>query len=662
MLDKLKPKRSLSALDVRALVKEIADRVVNGTVINVYLINDIFMLRVRCADGVARLLTVKLPRWLTISKYDMDKPALPTAFCKQLRKHLNGARLTAVEQVGFDRILRLRAEREGVLYELIVELVREGNIVLCDEHSTILGAYRKAEYKDRVVEGGAKYQPPPNLVAEAGWNLIADSLSGLKKPNAFYLALALVGSPELAYEVLTRSGVSPDQDAEASRWRILEKAKELLSSLERTKPQIVYWEGKPFSVLPVEFEVYRNLEKGFYSSFHEAVADFFLDDLKEALLGVEDIKQEEERLKASIEEAKGRLHDLARRAEGLEKAIKFMEANGEAFEELLGEVARRWPQVLRGADKLEAQGVRVLRVNAEERIINVDVNGVEISLNPFQGLMSNMSSLYDELKALRRKLSSGVKALEELNKNLLELAEKKKRAQEEAKRRIRIRREAKHWYERFLWFRSSDGFIVVAGRDASQNEVLVKRYLEDDDVFLHADITGAPVVVVKCGGGEASQTAIQEAAQFAASYSKAWKVGLGSVDVYWVYGRQVSKTPQSGEYLPKGSFMVRGLRSYLRGVELKVAVGLKVEEGREFYVVSGPPQALKGWAEFYVTLVPGDGDRGRTAVRIAKIFNERLRSLGFGDSYIRADDVLKFLPIGGLKIAGRSDISPPGGL
>lgn len=33
------------------------------------------------------------------------------------------------------------------------------------------------------------------------------------------------------------------------------------------------------------------------------------------------------------------------------------------------------------------------------------------------------------------------------------------------------------WFEKFYWFITTDGFVVVAGRDAQQNELLVKRYL-----------------------------------------------------------------------------------------------------------------------------------------------------------------------------------------
>jgi hypothetical protein len=32
------------------------------------------------------------------------------------------------------------------------------------------------------------------------------------------------------------------------------------------------------------------------------------------------------------------------------------------------------------------------------------------------------------------------------------------------------------WYERFHWFISSENYLVISGRDAQQNELIVKRY------------------------------------------------------------------------------------------------------------------------------------------------------------------------------------------
>src|SRR5690606_27678794 len=137
--------------------------------------------------------------------------------------------------------------------------------------------------------------------------------------------------------------------------------------------------------------------------------------------------------------------------------------------------------------------------------------------------------------------------------------------------RKRVKREMK-WFEKFRWFLSSDGFLVLGGRDAGTNEIVVKRHMEPRDIYLHSDIHGAPSVIIKSQGKEIPETTIQEAAVFAASFSSAWTRGFSSLDVYWVHPEQVSKTPKSGEFVARGAFIIRGSRNYIRGVPLKIAV------------------------------------------------------------------------------------------
>jgi len=72
------------------------------------------------------------------------------------------------------------------------------------------------------------------------------------------------------------------------------------------------------------------------------------------------------------------------------------------------------------------------------------------------------------------------------------------------------------------------------------------------------------------------ETTLRETAEAAASYSKAWKTGMGSCDVYYVTPDQVSKTAPSGEYLSKGGFTISGRKEYFRGVRLVIAVGFVV--------------------------------------------------------------------------------------
>ena len=51
-------------------------------------------------------------------------------------------------------------------------------------------------------------------------------------------------------------------------------------------------------------------------------------------------------------------------------------------------------------------------------------------------------------------------------------------------------------------------------------------------------------------------------------------------NAYWVWGDQVSKTPQSGEYLVTGSFMIRGKKNYInpQRLELGVTIMYKLDD------------------------------------------------------------------------------------
>lgn len=53
------------------------------------------------------------------------------------------------------------------------------------------------------------------------------------------------------------------------------------------------------------------------------------------------------------------------------------------------------------------------------------------------------------------------------------------------------------WFEKFDWFITTEDVLVLAGRDAQQNELLVKRYLKRGDAYVHADLHGAASCVVK---------------------------------------------------------------------------------------------------------------------------------------------------------------------
>ncbi len=203
----------------------------------------------------------------------------------------------------------------------------------------------------------------------------------------------------------------------------------------------------------------------------------------------------------------------------------------------------------------------------------------------------------------------------------------------------------KLWYHRFRWFITSDGVVVLGGRDASQNEELVKKYMAGGDLFVHAEVHGASVVIVK---GKTER--MDEVAQFAASYSGAWRSGHFSADVYSALPNQVSKTPQSGEFVSRGSFIVRGERTYYRNVPVAVGIALVIEPAAA--VIGGPPSAIKGRGKVYVELKPGQFEPNDVAKKVLRIMRDRItddeeKAL---KGVLNTEKVAAFVPPGGSDI------------
>jgi predicted ribosome quality control (RQC) complex YloA/Tae2 family protein len=139
------------------------------------------------------------------------------------------------------------------------------------------------------------------------------------------------------------------------------------------------------------------------------------------------------------------------------------------------------------------------------------------------------------------------------------------------------------WFEKFAWFITSDNYLVVAGKDAQQNEQLVKRYLRPGDAYLHAEVHGAATCILRAkrrrmtdGKTQViplSDRALSEAGTFTICRSSAWSSKMVT-SAYWVESHQVSKTAPTGEYLTVGSFMIRGRKNFLPASNLEMGLGV----------------------------------------------------------------------------------------
>jgi len=258
----------------------------------------------------------------------------------------------------------------------------------------------------------------------------------------------------------------------------------------------------------------------------------------------------------------------------------------------------------------------------------------------------NASLYYKESKKAKRKVDGAKRALEETLKKIDKLEKERRKLAEIQIRPKEKEKKEKRWYERFRWFFSSDNLLVVGGEDATTNEILIKKYLEKNDLVFHADIHGAPFFVIKNPDGrEISEETLRETAEMAASYSKAWKKGLGSCNVYYVTPEQVSKKAPPGEYLTKGAFMIYGEKEWFRGTELALGIGFKINEKME--VTGGPISVVEKNSRYFIKIGPGDKKSKELAKEIKDFVLKNARKADFEKiKGIKIEEVQKWIPSG----------------
>jgi len=262
---------------------------------------------------------------------------------------------------------------------------------------------------------------------------------------------------------------------------------------------------------------------------------------------------------------------------------------------------------------------------------------MEIELDFSKSIEKNAEDYFEKSKKAKKKLEGLAKA-SEIPRQKIELL--KKNISREKKP---LHKKRKHfWFEAFHWFVSEKGFLVVAGRSAKENEMLVKKHLEKNDLFLHADIQGGAATIIKSEGKKIPDETIAEAAQFAGVFSKAWSSGLSSVDVYAVSADQVSKKAPSGESLGTGSFMIYGKRKWFKP-ELKLSLGIK-KENNDFIAVSGPESSVKKQALVFLEIRQGNSKPGACAKKIIKALAEKAKE----ELVLHPDEIIKMLPSGGI--------------
>jgi predicted ribosome quality control (RQC) complex YloA/Tae2 family protein len=295
----------------------------------------------------------------------------------------------------------------------------------------------------------------------------------------------------------------------------------------------------------------------------------------------------------------------------------------------------------------------ILSIQPADASVTVDLKEHKAVLDIRKTIPQNANVYYDQTKKFEKKKDGALKALAD-TQSILEKKEKEKK-EDKSKGFEFVLKRKKHWYDRFKWFISSDGFLVVGGRDSDSNEEIFKKYMEKRDFVFHTQYPGAALTVIKTEGKVVPESTLQETATFSVSHSALWKGGSASGDCYMIKGDQVSKTPETGEYVPKGSFIIRGERRYFENVTLELAVGLELKP--ETRAIGGPISAVTKNGAYVCEIVPGKFNQNDLSKKIYRLYTDVIKDQKFLKTIASPDLIAMVMP------PGESDIrkGPDGG-
>ncbi|KAG7115843.1 Ribosome quality control complex subunit 2 like protein [Verticillium longisporum] len=528
--------------------------------------------------------------------------AAPSAFVARLRKFLKTRRLTAVSQVGTDRIIEFTFS-DGQ-YRLFLEFFASGNVILTDAELRILTLLRNvpegegqepqrvglsysldnrqnfggvppltrerlqdalrvmaAKAANAPTTGKKKVKPgdqlrkglattitelPPMLVDHA---FQVTGFDPTKTPAELLDSDALLDS--LLHALTVARKVVEDATSSATttgyviakyRQKSEETEEKPDDGAETKREDLLYDDFHPF--LPQKFVDDPFVKVLTFDGFNKTVDEFF-----SSLEGQKLESKLTEREAAAKKKLEATRQDHAQRIEGLQEAQSLNEQKAAAIEANV----ERVQEAMDAVNGLVQQGMDWVNIGKlierEQKRHNPVAETIKLPLKLGENLMtlllgteavededeayetgSDASDSEDDedgakAKGADRRLqieinlglspwanareyydqrrTAAVKEQKTVQHSTMALKNAEKKIMEDLKKGLKqekavlqpIRKQM--WFEKFIWFISSDGYLVLGGKDAQQNETLYKRYLRKGDIYCHADMHGAATVIVK---------------------------------------------------------------------------------------------------------------------------------------------------------------------
>lgn len=565
------------------------------------------------------------------TKFAREKSDTPSNFTLKLRKHIRTKRIEFIKQMGVDRVVDIQFGTGEVAHHLILELFAHGNIVLADANYHVLTLLRSHRDDDKGVAIMANRPYPLHLIRRLvplEWNVLRDFFdlggenlpgegNGKKTRLKDKLSKLVPYGPTVCEHCVVEAGLPAStvvSSTEAlgdgqlqSLFQAIKSFEAWLQDIKTSAPKGYILTksqkgSKPLNddFCPFLFAQYRGKDHVDFDLFDTCLDDYFssIESQKADVANAQIKSQAMSKLTKVKKDHSTRVDNLSkeasiatRKAQMIEYCLDDVDAAINAVNDVL-KAGMPWTEIkslikdeqaagnpvaaLIHSLQLEKNQVTLILSNtlddADEEEMARPAEKVEVDLS--MNAHANATAFYGHKKA---RVAKQEKTLASSGKALQAAEEKAKEHLASAKRTASIQLMRKvHWFEKFNWFITSENFLVLSGRDAQQNELLVKRYFRKGDLYLHADLHGASTCIIKNSrsseGLEVPPLSLGQAGTFCICRSQAWDAKVVT-SAWWVYHHQVSKTAPTGEYLTTGSFMIRGKKNYLPPTPLVMGFG-----------------------------------------------------------------------------------------
>ena len=530
---------------------------------------DEILIQIRSFSGGKKLLInagSNNPR-IGFSFTSKENPPVPPMFCLLLRKHLSGAKLCAVEQEGFERVVRLEFETRDemgfackrMLYAEIMG--KYSNLIFTDGDGKVMGALKTVDFTTsslRQVLPGMRYELPPAQDKRNPLETVEDDFRALytespqDKGCDKWITTHFMGiSAAVAREMVYRATRHTDTPLRYCSWDILwREFTAVMDTIrnENYKPTLISEGDRPVEYAFIELTQYGRTEGMEAKAFDSAGAllDAFFDN-----------RDREQRVRQRASDV---LHILTNTEQRLRKKMELQRGElaeceqGEGFKKQGDLITANLYQLKRGMK-------RVVLTDYEDYREDGSYGEIEIELDERLTPAANAQRMYKKYNKaknarimLAEQLAKGEEELQyiytvfdalthaETAADLSEIRDELYRSGYAS--RMKSYTQHKQTTPTVARFLTDGGYTVLCGKNNVQNEYITHKLAEKTDYWFHVKGQPGSHVLMVCHGEEPGERDFTQAAEIAAYFSKA--AGEPNTAVDYTLARNVKK-PAGGK-------------------------------------------------------------------------------------------------------------------